>query len=70
VKRTTPLFWQWQHGKAIRDGDWKLVAYKNNWKLYNLKTDPVEQNDVSKLHLEKFNELKALYDAWEKEFEI
>jgi len=70
VKRKTPLFWQWKDSKAIRDADWKLVSYKNNWKLYNLKIDPVEQNDVSKLHLEKFNELKDLYDAWEKGFEI
>jgi arylsulfatase len=70
VKRGKPLFWQYKDGKAIRDDDWKLVAYKKNWKLYNLKTDPVEQNDVSNLNLEKFNELKVIYDAWEKEFEM
>ncbi len=67
VKRGKPLFWQWQHGKAIRDGDWKLVAFKDNWTLYNLKLDPVEANDLSLSHPEKFLQLKNQYDAWSKQ---
>jgi arylsulfatase A-like enzyme len=70
VQRTKPLFWQWQHGKAVRDGDWKLVAYKNKWSLYDLKIDPVEAHDLIISNPEKFNELKALYDTWAKEFEM
>ena len=70
VQRTKPLFWQWQHGKAVRDGDWKLVAYKNKWSLYNLKVDPVEAHDLGISNPEKFKELKVLYDTWAKEFEM
>ena len=70
VQRAKPLFWQWQHGKAVRDGDWKLVAYKNKWSLYNLKIDPVESHDLAISNPEKFNELKVLYDTWAKEFEM
>jgi arylsulfatase A-like enzyme len=67
IKREKPLFWEWQHGKAIREGDWKLVGYKDKWALYNLKFDPVEENDLSLLNTEKFQDLKFKYEAWEKE---
>jgi len=70
VKREKPLFWQWQHGKAIRDGDWKLVAYKDKWALYNLKIDPVEEHDLSLTNPEKFNQLKAQYNAWAEQMEL
>ncbi|MCP9767844.1 arylsulfatase [Lacihabitans sp. LS3-19] len=67
IKREKPLFWEWQHGKAIREGDWKLVAYKDKWALYNLKNDPVEETDLSQSNPKKFQDLKLKYNAWEKE---
>lgn len=67
IKREKPLFWQWQHGKALRDGDWKLVAYKDKWALYNLGIDPVEENNLSLTNPSKFQELKLKYETWEKE---
>ncbi len=70
AERVSPLFWEWRHGKAIRDGDWKLVAYKDEWALYDLSKDPVEENDLSAAYPEKFNDLKARYDSWAKAFEL
>ena len=70
VERNKPLFWQWSQGKAIREGDWKLVAYKKEWKLFNLKTDPVEEKDLSKAYPEKFEELLQKYNAWAKDVGI
>jgi arylsulfatase A-like enzyme len=70
VKREKPLFWQWKKGKAIRHGDWKMVAYDDQWALYNLKTDPVEENDLSKVNPEKYNELMAKYEAWSQDMGI
>jgi len=67
VKRGKPIFWQWRYGKAVRDGDWKLVALKDKWSLYNLKSDPVEENDLSKDNPEKYHELLAQYEAWAKD---
>lgn len=64
VERGKPLFWEWLHGKAVRDGDWKLVALKNKWALYNLKTDPVEENDLSEEYPEKYKELELKYQQW------
>lgn len=58
------------HG-AIRMGDWKLVhnghaganattaADSEKWELFDLATDPFEQNDLSGKHPREFNRLKA-----------
>ncbi|MBX2842968.1 MAG: arylsulfatase [Flammeovirgaceae bacterium] len=67
INRNQPLFWEWAKGRAIRDGDWKLVAFQGKWALFNLKTDPVEQTDLSETNPDKLNELKAKFDVWAKE---
>ena len=64
VKRDAPIFWQWRHGKAVRDGDWKLVAHKEVWELYNLESDPVEEINLIEKEKEKLTELKELYEDW------
>jgi arylsulfatase len=68
AERKEPLFWQWQHGKAVRDGDWKLVAYKGDWELYNLKNDPVEEEDLILQEPDKAEELKKYYAEWAKQY--
>ncbi len=47
-----------------------MVAYDDQWALYNLKTDPVEENDLSKVNPEKYNELMAKYEAWSQDMGI
>ena len=70
VIRKEPLFWQWQHGKAVRDGNWKLVAYKGEWELYNLKKDPVEGRNLVQEEPEKVEEFKKYYSEWAKQYGI
>lgn len=70
IKREKPLFWQWKRGKAVRDADWKLVSYEDKWALFNLKTDPVEGNDLSKVYPEKFKELINKYEKWAQDMGI
>ena len=53
----------------IRQGDWKLLWMPksigiNDWTLYNLRKDPGEQNDLSKVNPGKYNELVALWDEY------
>lgn len=67
IQREKPLFWQWSKGRAVREGDWKLVGLKEQWSLYNLKTDPVEAYDLSEQHPEKVRALKAKYIQWLEE---
>lgn len=70
VIRKEPLFWQWQHGKAVRDGNWKLVAHKGEWELYNLKKDPVEGRNLVREEPEKVEEFKKYYSEWAKQYGI
>ncbi len=59
------LWWLHEDNKAIRVGDWKLVAAKGDaWALYNLKTDRAEQNDLAAKMPDKVKELEA---AWQKQ---
>ena len=59
------LWWLHEDNKAIRVGDWKLVAAKGDaWALYDLKTDRAEQNDLATKMPDKVKELEA---AWQKQ---
>jgi arylsulfatase A-like enzyme len=69
-ERDTPIFWEWRYGKAVREGNWKLVAYKNVWELYNLETDPVEEFNLIETEKEIAAKLKTLYNTWANPFEI
>jgi arylsulfatase len=60
-----PLFWEHEGNRAVRLGDWKLIAAdREKWQLYNLAEDRTELHDVASNHPEKVAELKSLYDRW------
>jgi len=65
VERTQPLFWRLHMAPnkkiAMRDGDWKILANLEltEFELYNLQTDPKEENDLQTKETERFNALKA-----------
>ena len=67
-ERDEPIFWQWRNGKAVRDGNWKLVSHEELWELYNLEIDPVEEINLIDKEKEKATELKSLYDDWFDQF--
>tara|TARA_Y100001934_G_scaffold79722_1_gene99108 strand:- start:818 stop:2500 length:1683 start_codon:yes stop_codon:yes gene_type:complete len=60
------IYWEHEGNRAIRVGDWKLVAKGRNgkWELYNLKNDRVEMNDLSKKHSEKTKKLQAMWQSY------
>lgn len=70
LERNAPLYWQWSKGKAIREGDWKLVSWNGDWELYDLKEDPTERHDLKGEFPEKTKELTESYNIWAKEFVI
>ena len=69
-KRDDPIFWQWRKGKAIRHNNWKLVAHRDVWELYNLEADPVEEINLIDKEIEKVAELKSLYEDWADQYEM
>jgi arylsulfatase A-like enzyme len=68
------LYWRFGPQMAIRRGDWKLVRYDpaadgkegvvTDAKLYNLKDDVGEANDLIKSNPEQAKELQAAWDKW------
>src|SRR5690606_9834710 len=58
LNRHEPIFWEHEGNRAVRDGDWKLVAKEGQpWELYNMKNDRAEMNDLASSHPEKVSEL-------------
>lgn len=61
--RPMPLYFR-HRGKALREGDFKVVApsrSSDNWKLYDMRGDRAEQNDLSNGFPEQ---LEAMVDRW------
>jgi arylsulfatase len=61
-----PLYWEHFGTRAVRQGDWKLVAGKSNapWELYNLNKDRNELYNMAPAHPEKVEALEAAWAAW------
>ncbi|MCB1091471.1 MAG: arylsulfatase [Verrucomicrobiae bacterium] len=58
------LWWLHEGNRAIRVGDWKLVAADGDpWELYDLKTDRAEQHNLAAKMLEKVAELERAWQA-------
>lgn len=59
------LFWEHEGNRAVRVGNWKLVAKHNRpWELYDLAADRVEANDLAAAQPERVREMAARYAAW------
>jgi len=63
-------FWWFHDGnRAIRVGDWKLVAdHKKAFELYDMRADRSESHDLSADHPDKVRELEAAWTQHMEEF--
>ena len=70
--REKPLFWEWQHGRAVRDGKWKLVKHGSDapWSLFDMEADPSETQDLAASHPEIVTRMNAMFEAWKKRVSI
>ena len=63
------LWWLHEGNRAVRVGDWKLVAAKGDpWELYDLKTDRAEQNDLAGQRPDKVRELEQVWQRQTERF--
>ena len=55
------IWWQHEGNRALRRGDWKLVAAgeTNAWELYDLRSDRSETHDIAAKHPERVRELAS-----------
>jgi hypothetical protein len=53
-----------ERATSVRWREWNLVYRKDSWKLYNLKSDPGEMNNVIEENPQIAARLNAHFDAW------
>ncbi|WDE95345.1 arylsulfatase [Lentisphaera profundi] len=71
-QRRPYLFWEHEGNRAVRIGDWKIVAKGRHgqenvpWELYNLANDRSEVHNLAKANPEK---LESMIKSWTKQAE-
>ncbi len=62
------IYWEHEGNRAVRVGDWKLVAKgeQGKWELYNIAHDRAELHDLAARHADKVAVLSAQWEAWAK----
>jgi arylsulfatase len=60
------IYWEHEGNRAIRVGDWKLVAKgaQGSWELYNIARDRSEQNDLAADQPDRVERMAAMWQAW------
>jgi arylsulfatase A-like enzyme len=73
LKRKTPVFFEHQGNRAVRDGKWKLVSKYDEetkrflkWELYDMEKDRSELQDVSEMYPNITIRLIVKYEEWAK----
>jgi arylsulfatase len=62
-----PIYWEHEGNRAVRAGNWKLVAKHNEpWELYDISIDRCERNNLASVEVEKLTELIELYHTYER----
>jgi len=65
------LYFNHNGNRALRVGDWKIVADKpgmNAWELYNLADDRTERNNLAAKHPERVKTMASRWQALEDEY--
>lgn len=59
------LFFEHMGGRAVIEGDWKLVALKDRpWELYNLSRDRTEMDNLAAKHPDRVRTMSRQWDSW------
>lgn len=60
------LFWEHEGNRALRIGDWKLVAKGTDtpWELFNLRADRTELNNLASAQPERVRDMAAGWERW------
>lgn len=65
LARAQPIFFNHEDNRAVRDGQWKIVALKGKpWELYDMNADRTELHDLAAEKTELVAKMSAQYDAW------
>ena len=69
LKRGRPIYFEHEGNRAVRDGEWKLVAkgVNSKWELYNIPNDRTEMNNLAEKQPDRVKKMAAQYETWAKE---
>lgn len=72
TEREKPIFWEWQHGRAVREGKWKLVkqGFDSPWALFDMEKDPSETVDLASKNPETVGRMNKMFEDWKKRVSI
>ena len=63
--REAPIFWEHEGNRAVRVGEWKLVAeHDGPWELYNMDEDRTELNDLASGDAARVQQMAQLWQGW------
>ncbi|SEE28023.1 arylsulfatase [Ruania alba] len=63
--REQPIIWEHEGNRAVRAGDWKLVAeHGAPWELYNIADDRTETRDLADHEPQRVTTMTTTYDEW------
>ena len=62
------IYWEHEGNRAIRMGQWKLVAKgpAGKWELYDMENDRTEMHDLASAEPERVKGMTAKWEAWAK----
>lgn len=61
------LCWATSGCRAVREGNWKLVADKERpWELYDLSVDRTELHDLATTYPERVKHLEEIFHTWKE----
>ena len=62
------LFWEHEGNRAVREGDWKLVAKGpgGKWELYDMTKDRTEMHDLSAAEPQRAASMAREWEQWAK----
>jgi arylsulfatase A-like enzyme len=67
----TALYWEHEGNRAVRMGDWKLVArHGQPWELYDISKDRVESKNLSSVAPNRVKELSAKYEEYARRAQV
>ena len=65
--REQTMFWEHEGNRAVRSGQWKLVAqHGQDWELYDMEEDRTELKDLSHGNRARVQEMSKLHDEWSR----
>jgi arylsulfatase len=66
LERKSPIFFEHEGNRAVRDENWKLVAKGEDgaWELYDMTSDRSEMHDLAAKEPDRVKKMAAAWQAW------